>query len=1233
MKRLYSEQKPDLLSHCYTTASPWWEERRIVFFAAEKDDNKADIDSSTQAEQNERAEQQKEKEKNDASTAEENEIDRITVRTAEKAHTVLDTWEYEFPADIDPEKLQKAREVVNDYYPVLEELEEKVNDSIDDLIGKMGKIDNQSKEELWQTVYRTVPEFGKNQLRNNDEFNSSMMPSDTESAIRQSIINIWKRKSDKAPDIHKIKECAHNLAEHAHQIAINEFAMLKVIDGVREVMWDMHKTFQRKAIQERMIRSAGRRAGIPLREGQELKGLGLRMKKGFEEDSPFIEEYPRRWIIKEVFVDQKRNPDPENKKDEEKILMSGVWVALEEKGTGRVHRMSTNRLRDFVNLHDIKPVVKKQKELSNNISHLNEMNITVKAGDTLEYDVMTIDPKTNKPYADVQKVKVVSIDDYGVKLDKKVLYRSFYDSPDLSDHEYKDDFTLGEFAKWMNRFRPVPKMRFSTLLDRLHEHYEYMNKNYKRQKDCHMPIKMEPGEILHADAPGNPLFEVEYVDELKGEIQLKNKRKFTFPQFLRWVYENDIEPFDPDLEAKKMELYFNAGKKSRERAKEDAQKTIEYFQETGTWRDTLQKLREKGIKGIFEPEVKFREDKSVGVEKQSYSKIAQWLRDTQWLRLDDVFKMFQSGWEYYTRNWQRRQKSRYSEVGKHIPWFGTEFDRINQQAETEEVSQFKEAMDQWGVPQIEETLYSTDNQDQAKACLNVLAEKGMIRWDSKELYHTLNKFADINHKLPIPAGDPYKKFEKGSGMFNGEPLEGKNVMDFLQDSMDSIWGEGSYVGWKRQSDGAIESAIQESYNKGEELENDPKNVGGISKELSNMLTRHMHGEWIDPTEYEGMLRFIIEAGKASGKDKIYYLLMGVNAKNPDGKTILGWERVGRFVSKYSNQFPALDFFSASNSDPKRDFFTGDFLVNADNEPRPFVRSDFDRLVSEWVGDGHAKGFFAPEDDVEAFLTNTILTTDAVQNRLEKGIRNAQNMDHDDSPYIIPNLKESEIESICASTGGDTKKFTIQGYKNGYVGFGMRMQALVDQHDKEKYYEQSGEVGFSSAYLQKLITAFKSYIHFDGILDNRYRKKRGAALQRLSSSDYQTGCVWDANRPLRRYQEEMKGLIQEIANAYGHGKDPEITESPFKKGAPESAIEFFGARFEKMIHEDQVPDNKKDRFTGEKMIDIIKNHKFLIETSIGATKEDLFRNKARMYEYDPEAVSSSLPDEDKGKRAA
>jgi len=300
-----------------------------------------------------------------------------------------------------------------------------------------------------------------------------------------------------------------------------------------------------------------------------------------KEDEPFVDKFTKRWRVKEVYVNKMRKPDLSEEElkqyGKDPIKMSGVWVELEEKGSGRIHSMSTNRLRDYMNIHDIKPVVHKKKELSSNVLHLAEMGLTVEAGDVLEWDEMKIDPKTNKPFANIQKVKVLSIDDHSVKLDKPVLYRAFYDSPDLADHEYKDDMTLGEFSKWMNRFRPVPVMRFESLLGKLEDQYEYMNKKYKRAKNCHFPISLEVGEILHADAPGNPLFEVESVDEAKGLIKLKKNRIFTFPQFLRWVYENDIEPYDPELEAEKMKTYFKAGKKNINRAREDAKETIDGF--------------------------------------------------------------------------------------------------------------------------------------------------------------------------------------------------------------------------------------------------------------------------------------------------------------------------------------------------------------------------------------------------------------------------------------------------------------------------------------------------------------------------------------------------------------------------------------------------------------------------------------------------------------------------------
>ena len=393
----------------------------------------------------------------------------------------------------------------------------------------MDQVDNkEAQNEIWQGIYYAVPEFTQKQLRENDKFDESMMKLETSKFIKAGLISSWKKFSEKPPSVRIINALAQKLTQTVKEIARNEFEMLKTIDEVREVMWNIHESFQKQSIEERLIRSASRRCGIPLREGQELEGMGIRLTNGLEADKPFIDKFPKRWRIKEVYVNKTREPDLSEedlkKYGKDPIKMNGVWVALEEKGSGRIHRMSTNRLRDYINIHDITPAVHRQKDINQNVIHLGEIGITVKAGDILEYDVMQIDPKTNKPSANIQKVKVLSIDDHGVKFDRKVLYRSFYDSPDLADHEYVSDMTLGEFVRWMNHFRPLPEMKTDVLLDRLHAHYEYMNKRYKRNKDCHIPIQLVPGEILHADAPGNPLFELESINEVTGLIKLKKYR-------------------------------------------------------------------------------------------------------------------------------------------------------------------------------------------------------------------------------------------------------------------------------------------------------------------------------------------------------------------------------------------------------------------------------------------------------------------------------------------------------------------------------------------------------------------------------------------------------------------------------------------------------------------------------------------------------------------------------------
>jgi len=103
-------------------------------------------------------------------------ISRITAATSEKAHSILDVWEYKFPADIDPDRVKEARKAVDEYYPLLQKSEEKVNESVGDLLGEMEVQGNvKAQNDLWKAVYNVVPEFTQRKLRNNEKFDLSMI--------------------------------------------------------------------------------------------------------------------------------------------------------------------------------------------------------------------------------------------------------------------------------------------------------------------------------------------------------------------------------------------------------------------------------------------------------------------------------------------------------------------------------------------------------------------------------------------------------------------------------------------------------------------------------------------------------------------------------------------------------------------------------------------------------------------------------------------------------------------------------------------------------------------------------------------------------------------------------------------------------------------------------------------------------------------------------------------------
>ncbi len=1263
---LYSQIARLLLqTSSYKEASLFGEKRMIYFANGSEGEGRDDEDGTTEDDSSEEEEakeadapqesQVPQKSESQTETAKEEEpsepapevvhVSKGTADRVEGTLRIIDELGYHPPPGITEEHIKEARTKVSTLIEELNPLNNQIENLVLDFVEKELGEPRDKESEIFKGM-RSVVEDIISEYSYAKDLAARRKKQGPLSKYRPKVPNVaWTLRNTSYNLTNKTKHISIAKANQygklvmalAEKIAEKEWEMLRTINDVKEVMWDFKEKVSKKHLDERAIKESERYVGIPLKEKQVLTGDTLRLSQDESTGREFVKAKTQRWIIKKIYVNDQTDPD------DEKSVRQGVWIELQKEGSAKWQTMSPKMLKDFVNVHDLKPDIERKEQLPEVVRHMKEMQLEF--GDppfTLEYKGFDYDEKGH-PNPVTKKVEITQMDASGVTFGEAVIYRSRFQTVDLAEDEEKNHMTYAEFAKWLNLTYAIPEMSQQDLQSKLDEYSKQLNAIYQvkdtktgkflsSDPECHGPIKLRRGEIIYSEAPGSPLYRIDLVDQSKGEIRLNvggnMEKTFTFSEFLRWVYQYELERYDPEYEVNKCVKYGNVDpndEETKQKIRERAESAKERLEDPAKWREDIEKINIREGQGPVHipgkeegelPEIVFKDRPPLQAQQPSYNFLRKFWNETQFLTLDDLGQLLKSGYEYYVRNWERRRKKRYSAIGQGIPWFGTEFERVNQQAENEEVGQFKDAMDQWGVWQIEDTLYATGNQDQAKACLNALAEKGMIRFDNPKLWMTINKFADEYHQIPWPlhyTSDPTQPYAKGIGTFAGRDVEGKTGMDLLPEAIDSIWGEGSHIGWKRQNDSVIEDNIQKSYNKAEELENDPKNTGGIAGELAFLLEKHMNGEFVDPSEFEGMLRFIIEAGKANPDDKVYYLLMGATLES-NGRTLMGWERIGRFISKYCNNFPAIDYFTDKTprrhpTDPGK-FVTG-----------PWVKADFEAFTKRWRETAAADNYRPPKTAVK-FLWDEVLTSDALQIRLEKGIRNAEKMDHDDTPLYIPALKESAIDDICSNSSGSSKKFTIQGYKNAYLGFGIRLNSLANKYDQEK---MLGEAGFdlSGQYKEKIINAFNAFMRYDAILDDRYERSN-RSFQRFKDADFRSGCVWDS-RPLMHFQREMQETIREVIEAYGYQDDarfkllfdknppPPYVEDPKERDRLQSeyekkqkqinnSIREFGKHFAEMIDSDP---NKE-----AKLLDIIRKKEFLAQKTIEdpLDPEERLRNK-------------------------
>ncbi|MFH1533666.1 MAG: hypothetical protein ABID64_01935 [Nitrospirota bacterium] len=507
-----------------------------------------------------------------------------------------------------------------------------------------------------------------------------------------------------------------------------------------------------------------------------------------------------------------------------------------------------------------------------------------------------------------------------------------------------------------------------------------------------------------------------------------------------------------------------------------------------------------------------------GMERVEQSWLKSMWVNSRYLSVTDFWEMGKSMWEYYQRRWERRQKEKYSKVGEHLPFWAPEMQRIGQSAENEEMGQFKESFDQKGVYEIIGRLEKTSNRDEMKAALIVLNEKGQMRWDNIDFWKNINRFVDPSLAIPIPTnGDPATEMSA---------TDSRTGFDFMKDAIDSLWGEGQFNDWYRQQKSQYLSNAKSYYEKGKELEGVE---GGPGRRLAVLLDMHKRGEFVDPHEYEGLILFSLEYGKAFMQEKLYYMIEGVAAENMYGRTILSFDRMAHMNSEMLQKFPILEYLCST-------------VIREDGQGHTFTVDDYKRWV-KWFDEGN-KMNSTPTASVDKFLWQYAIPNDGTQNRINKDLRNGENLDHDDMFGFLPPASTGVITDACKSTTGSKKFLTIEGYANVFPGF-------------SQYFKSLSEYG----YTDKLADAVKSYVRFEGIMKNKFEKARTSAqdtYQRMDEVTLNNGTIVSPNTPPAQFIGELNVIVQKVVGAYENEELSRVTNLIFNSEPVEDVTTKEGA---------------------------------------------------------------------------
>ena len=420
-----------------------------------------------------------------------------------------------------------------------------------------------------------------------------------------------------------------------------------------------------------------------------------------------------------------------------------------------------------------------------------------------------------------------------------------------------------------------------------------------------------------------------------------------------------------------------------------------------------------------------------------------------WVAPYDAVRAWEIVTGWWDRTYQRRVNKRLSKLGSDaLKPLGTgpitilrtlpnEFNKQGEDAERNEVQQFQDAYANKDYWQIEEIAIETQNQDELKACLNLLSGAGRLRWDNPKLIRQFNTFQSVFH------------ISENMGMHYANPSQ---FYEELDRACGYIWDNDTFKGWDRANSGNYNSKGKDYDAK---LTAASETGGGVGTMMENMLK-----EWkqkgkaakFDPLLYDRGIGYSIEQGKMGSEEKLYYLIQGI------AYDIIPFERGSHYTS-LNNVYPAIEFF-ARGSNHKTLGYEGKVSM-------PLIRKVAEMDKASFTDWWHYY----------------VMNLPMVRQRLDKAITGGGKMDHDDLTPFFPYMGVKTIEQCLGqnATGGFTVPQT--GLENATVGMEFYMRNFAEHR------LHGDEIEKQMVDLKQFGEFAQTFVFFNGAVRNRLYKGR------------------------------------------------------------------------------------------------------------------------------------------------